>query len=372
MKLAIFSSARSDFGILNNLILRLKKDKRFNPYLIIGGAHTSKIFGNTIDEIKKLNIKKIFLRLKYSNSKEYNILKSAELTLKKSNNILRKTKFDGAVILGDRYETMLFSFCCLFYKIPIIHLSGGSNTEGSIDDIFRFSISKMARIHLIETDFHKKNLLKIGLRKNLYIVGAPALENINYKLKDIRLSLNERNFLKEKKEKKIIACFHPETTKTLKENLNNLKILIDFLNSKKHKIIFTFPNADEGFSEFIKIIKKKLKKGSLIVPSLGIKKFHFFLKNCDLLIGNSSSGIVESCSFKIPCLNIGDRQKGRLAPSNVLHSDFKKKDIYLKYKTALSKKFLKKIKRISNPYEKKHTSRKICNYIYSNLKNVQR
>ena len=112
--------------------------------------------------------------------------------------------------------------------------------------------------------------------------------------------------------------------------MSNLKILIDFLNSKKHKIVFTFPNADEGFSEFIKIIKKKLKKGTLIIPSLGIKKYHFFLSKCDLLIGNSSSGIVESCSFKIPCLNIGDRQKGRFAPGNVLHASFKKKRNELK------------------------------------------
>lgn len=372
MKLAIFSSARSDFGILNSLIIRLKDDKRFKPYLIVGGAHTSKIFGNTIEEIEKIRIKKIFLKFKYSNSKEYNILKSAELTLQKSNKILKKNKFDGAIILGDRYETMLFSFCCLFYKIPIIHLSGGSITEGSIDDIFRFSISKMAKIHLIETDFHKKNLLKIGLKKNLYVVGSPALENINYKFKNIQLSFDEKKFLNEKKEKKIIACFHPETTKSLKENLYNLKILIKFLNSKKHKITFTFPNADEGFGEIIKIIKKELKKGSLIIPSLGIKKYHFFLKKCDLLIGNSSSGIVESCSFKIPCLNIGDRQKGRFAPSNVLHTNFKIKDINQKYKTALSKKFRKKIKKIVNPYEKKHTSQKICNYIYSNLKNVQK
>ena len=239
MKLAIFSSARSDFGILKNLIIRLKKDKRFNPYLIIGGAHTSKIFGNTIKEIKTIDIKKIFLGLKYSKSKEYNILKSAELTLKKSNEILKKFKFDGAIILGDRYEMMLFSFCCLFYKIPIIHLSGGSNTKGSIDDVFRYSISKMAKIHLLETNFHKTNLLKIGIEKNLFIVGAPGLEKIKYSSKKINFSVKEKKFLDEKKEKKIIACFHPETTKSLKENLSNLKSLIDFLNSKRHKIIFT-------------------------------------------------------------------------------------------------------------------------------------
>ena len=114
MKLAIFSSARSDLGIMKNLLIRLKKDRRFDPYLLIGGAHTSKIFGNTIQEINKINIKKIFFGLHYSKSKEYNILRSAQLTLKKSNEILKKNKFDGAIILGDRYEMMLFSFCCLF------------------------------------------------------------------------------------------------------------------------------------------------------------------------------------------------------------------------------------------------------------------
>ena len=370
IKLAIFTCARSDFGVLKNLIERLNKDKRFNPNLIVGSAHTSNIFGNTKKEFENIKIKKFFFNFKYSQSDEYNILKNAEGILKNSNIILNNIKFDGAIILGDRYEMMCFALCCLFYKIPIIHLSGGSDTKGSIDDVFRLSISKMSKIHLLETNFHKKKLTKVGINKNLFVVGAPALENIKFKFNKKKLTFKESQFLSGSS-KKIMACFHPETTIPLKENIKNLKILINFLNNQNHKVIFTFPNADEGFREFIKIIKIKLKKtNSLIVPNLGVEKYHYFLRNSDLLIGNSSSGIVESCSFKIPCINLGKRQEGRYAPKNVLHCSFDKKKIESKFKKSMSKKFLIKIKKIKNPYEKLNISSNICNIIYSQLKNV--
>ena len=177
--LLIFTAARSDFGILKQTIIKSFNDKRFNTTLIINSAHKSKIFGETISEIdKKFKKKSVLLKFNYRKSMEEDILIYFKNIIEKTNKILKLKKFDFALILGDSYEMLGFSFCCLNYKIPIVHLCGGSETLGSLDDIYRFSISKMARVHLVETMKHKKKLNSIGIKKNIHIVGAPALENI--------------------------------------------------------------------------------------------------------------------------------------------------------------------------------------------------
>ncbi len=171
------------------------------------------------------------------------------------------------------------------------------------------------------------------------------------------------------KKKRIIACFHPETNISKNENITNLKKLISFLNKIKQKIIFTYPNADEGYLEYINLIEKNLdKKNSIIVKNFGIKKYHLMLSNSDLLIGNSSSGIIESCSFKIPCINLGNRQKKRMSPKNIIHSKFNNKDIMKAYNKAISKKFRLSIINLKNPYEKKNTSDQIINIIMKKIR----
>ena len=94
------------------------------------------------------------------------------------------------------------------------------------------------------------------------------------------------------------------------------------VNELNASILFTYPNADEGFKEYIKLMKQKLSKKIIITPNLGIEKYHYILNKSDILIGNSSSGIIESCSFNVRCINIGERQKNRFSPKNVLHSSF--------------------------------------------------
>ena len=153
------------------------------------------------------------------------------------------------------------------------------------------------------------------------------------------------------------------------KNIKNLKKLISFLNSIKQKIIFTYPNADEGYLDYIKLIEKNLdKKNSMIVKNFGIQKYHLMLSNSDLLIGNSSSGIIESCSFKIPCINLGDRQKQRLSPKNIIHSTFDIKNILKAYNKATSNRFKLHVINLKNPYESKNTSNKILNIINNKIK----
>ena len=174
----------------------------------------------------------------------------------------------------------------------------------------------------------------------------------------------------DKKKKLIICSFHPETTNTLINNVKKLNILLSFLISTNQNIIFTYPNADLGYRKYIKIIKTKFKnkKNIFLIKNLGKNNYYSILNNADLMIGNSSSGIIESASFGLPVLNVGERQKNRFKANNVLNSRLTNNSLINTYKLAISKKFVIKCKKIKNPYEKKNTSKSSVEIIYKYLK----
>jgi len=369
LKIGIFTVARSDYGILKKTIIKLENDKKFNVNLYIGSAHDTKIFGSTKKEINKINLKDIkYYKFKYKGSSINSIIKYFAKTVQETETLVKNDNLNAALILGDRYETLAISFVLLNLNIPIIHLCGGSITRGSLDDIYRFSISKMASLHLVETAHHEKNLKSSNIKKNIHIVGAPALENIIRK-KDTNY-LNNKYNLNLLKKKPIVCCFHPETNLTLKNNLTNLSTMISFLKKIKEEIIFTYPNADHGFQDYIQLINKSFikHKNVKIIKSFGIKNYYKILLHAKLMIGNSSGGIIESASFKIPCINIGDRQQGRFAPKNIIHSKFEIKDLNKNYLIATDNKFIQFIKKYKNPYFKLNSSGQILKNIYNFLK----
>ncbi len=366
-RVVIFTAARSDFGIMKKTIIKLDKDKNFDFYLLIGSAHYSKSFGRTIKEIDQIKLNKKFrLNFNYSsNSNIRDVIKNFSKTMLTAQAFFEKKKTDCVIIMGDRYEMIALALICLNNNIPIAHICGGSETYGSIDNEYRNSISQMSKFHFVETIYHKKRLDRLGIKKNVFVVGAPALENFEIKLKNF--SIIKKNFFPnlDIKKKIIVACFHPETTITLTRNLSNLKIFINFLNGLKNcNIIFTYPNADTGYEKFIKLLKKKLNKDIYLISNLGIDNYYSLLQKSSILIGNSSSGIIESATFNLPTINVGDRQKNRYAPKNVHHCSFNIKKLNKLFRILLLQKKIK----LKNPYYKKNTSSNIINKLLSLLK----
>lgn len=204
-EIIVFSAGRSDLGILKNLIKKIEFDKKINLNLVFGPAHSLKLFGLTKYEISEIKIKKkIYIKFNNSNSNQASILKSISKIIDKSSSFLLKNKFDSAIILGDRYEAFAFALCCFNFNIPITHLGGGSITLGSLDNVYRKSISQMAHLHFVETSMHKKNLLKMNIKKNVFISGAPALENISKSKNRLHQKIMNKellNFLSSKKKK---------------------------------------------------------------------------------------------------------------------------------------------------------------------------
>ena len=272
-KIFFFTVARSDFGILSNILEYLKSKKNIEVNLVVGSAHKKKIFGETKNDIKKKFFDKIFF-VNY-NFNSYNINKNISNIIKTYDNFLIKKKklIDAVFILGDRYEMLSISLICKNYHIPIFHYGGGCETQGSLDNTYRKSISNMANIHYVETKNQKENLIKINLKKNIYVVGSQSLEN-KFEL------FNKKKFeklcnIKFNNDKKIItACFHADTTKKFYENIKNLKTFLKFLVSSKSNIVLTYPNADLHYEEYIKCIEKyKNRENFFLIKHLGKQKY---------------------------------------------------------------------------------------------------
>jgi UDP-hydrolysing UDP-N-acetyl-D-glucosamine 2-epimerase len=269
------------------------------------------------------------------------------------------------MVLGDRYEVLAVSLAAYLNKVPLAHIHGGEITQGSLDDGFRHCISKMSNLHFVTHKDYKKRLIEMGENpKSVYNVGALGVENI-YKTKFLNKKQLEKSLKINLKKNILLVCLHPEITKELTIRLANETLsALKYCNDKS--IIFTMPGADLYNNIIFKKISIFAKKNSncFLFKTLGSQKFLSFLKIADVIIGNSSSGILEMPTFKKPTINIGDRQKGRVKSNSIVDVFPKKNLIKKKIDFVYSKKF--NTKNIINPYKKSNTSKKII----SILKNI--
>jgi len=333
--------------------------KNFDTKLIISGSHLDKNFGYTINEIKKSKIeiyKKIKILPNKSNISEYAINKIIANGLNKFARILEKEYFTAIIICGDRFEALSPCIAATFNKIPIIHFHGGEKTEGAYDDIIRHMITKMSSLHFVSHETYKKRVIQLGEhKKNIYNIGAIGLN------KKIFKSLKEKNTLKKILKVKFqnnnfLIVFHPETQSNDSEKIieNIFKALKKF---KETNFFFTGSGADLNSEKIKFLIKKYVKKNRhcYYFESLGRKLYLSLLKNMDCLIGNSSSGIYEAPLLRLPTVNIGHRQTGRIQSNNIVNINFfSPKNIELGIKKALkiNKRKIKSVFLRPNPEKK--------------------
>jgi GDP/UDP-N,N'-diacetylbacillosamine 2-epimerase (hydrolysing) len=363
-KFLIFSVGRSDYSIMRNIIITSQNTKKIKSYLCLSDVHNQKLFGKTYTDIKKDNIKNILKIKKIDNgSKLNNTNKIFSFYVAEADKILKRIKPKTVLLLGDRFEMLAIAIASFNLNIPICHFCGGSITKGAHDNEFRYSISKMAYLHFVETIDHKKNLIKLDIPiDRIFKIGAPALENLK------NFSFNKKKIFKifhDKliKDKKIILCtFHSETKISLKQNIQNLKILINALSTLNENIIFTYPNRDHGYKQIIDVLKKNEKLNKIkIIKNLGIHNYYQFLKYSHLMVGNSSSGIIESGFFKIPTINMGKRQEGRIKNINTIDCDFKRQMIINKARKLLN--FKRKNYKFNDKYKFRSSSKNIISLI---------
>ena len=337
INLAFFTSTRGDISIINPLLKEIQKDKRFNYKLYVHGTHLEKKFGYTINEIRKLNLKitKKFKSI-YPNDSNYGISKSQEILSKKVNEIFKVDKFDAVVLLGDRIERIPIVTNCIIYNKLLFHLHGGEITKGSSDDIVRNIISKSSHLHFVICNQYKQNLIKMReSQKRIFNVGSLAI--------DKKLFKKDKN-----KNKKPLALltYHPETISEKKFNwIKNLKIILKVLKKKNIETIITAPGHEKDSEKNIKFLENFTKNNNnfKLFKSLGSKEYFRTMSKSSFVIGNSSSGIIETPYFRIPTINIGERQKGRFMHKSIINTLCKTKSIENSIDLALNKNFINKI-----------------------------
>ena len=309
-----------------------------------------------------IKIKLRFLKEKKFDINNLNIKFSSSL-----NDIFNKTNFDGLILLGDRSEIACAALIAKTYNIPIFHIHGGEETKGVTDNYYRKVISQLSTLHFVAHEEYKKNLIKMNIgKRKIFLVGGLGASRISKMRFFTKLELSrilKINFSKDT----IVVTYHPETLnlKNLVKDFNNL---INGLNYFKNKnIIFTSPNLDPGHNLIIKKIKKfckKRNKNSFYIKSIGENLYYNVLNCSKLVIGNSSSAILEAPSFKIGIINIGNRQKGRVQANSIINCRAKKKLIIRSINKILKdKKFSKKLTKMKNPLSRKNTEKNLCSTI---------
>jgi len=366
-KIAVATGSRADYGLLSPLLKLLKDDLAIELQLIACAAHLSSEFGMTKNFIEQdgfLITAEVEMDI-FSDSPE-GVTRSMGLGCIGFGEIFSQLKPDLLVLLGDRFETLAAAQAAMVAKIPIAHLHGGELTEGAIDDVIRHAITKMSHLHFVATSDFRNRVIQMGEDpKSVFMVGAIGLDNI-YNVKSISKEEIESELGIRFDKPVFLATYHPVTLSSADQTraIQNMFAALD-----KHPdalIIFTYSNSDTFGRQLIKKIENYAKENPfrvIVRPSLGQKLYLGVMKMADLVIGNSSSGLIEAPSFGVPTVNIGIRQKGRpLAPS-VISCKENSRSISEAITRALTPEFYKIVSKRENPYGDGKTAEKIYKII---------
>ena len=364
-KICVVTGSRAEYGLFYPILVKIKESTKLDLQLITTSSHHSSEHGNTYKLIEDdgFFIDEKINNLNLSDTKS-SIVKSAAKASSILSDSFERLKPDLVLLLGDRYETHAAAFSALLMNIPIAHIHGGEITEGAVDEQIRHSITKMSFLHFCSTETYRQRVIQMGEDPiRVFNSGAPGIDNIS------NFQLLTKSELQHKLDwsfssKCALFTYHPVTLKEtdIKSDLSSIFNVLAIFN---FNILFTYANADSGgkiinqnIEKFCKNNPKKYK----VVKSLGQVKYLSAMKHVDLLIGNSSSGIIEAASFKKAVVNIGDRQKGRLKGPNIIdcHIDSLKESIIF----AMSDVFINTITNMNNIYG----SGKAADFIVDKLK----
>lgn len=366
-KICVITGTRAEYGLLKPVIEKINKDEELELALIATGAHLSPEFGLTYKEIENDGYvidKKIEMLL--SADTPGSIVKSMGVEMIGFADAFAEVKPDMIIILGDRYEMLTAASAAMIYRIPIAHIHGGETTEGAIDEAIRHAITKMSYLHFAAAEVYRNRIIQLGESpERVFNVGALGVENIKtVKLLDKNILENSINF--KINENTVMVTYHPVTLEkeSSAQQFGNLLYVLE--NRPEWNIIFTKANSDTDgriINQMIDRFVAEHKNRSIAYMSLGQIRYLSALKYCSMVIGNSSSGIIEVPSFHIPTVDIGDRQRGRAASGSVIRCGTDAEDIDDALRKAVRDDFRQNIKNEKNPYEGENTSLKTVNII---------
>lgn len=372
-KILVITGTRAEYGILRPIIDEILKSKRLELRLIVTGMHILKKYGLTINEIRRDKVP-IAVVVKISENDDMLIVLSKEIIGIK--NYCQRTKPDLILILGDRGEQLAGAIVGGHLNIPIVHIRGGEISGYVVDSSIRDAITRFARLHFVISEKSYQRLVGMGEEKwRVFRVGATEFD-IFSKMKFLTKKTLAKTFNLDAGKKWFLVVHHPASLDTV-PFLSQIRPLFKFLSQNKQiQKIVIYPNSDTGSDVFIREINRyRNNKDFFIVKNLPRGEYINIFKNADLLIGNSSSGIVESAYLKLPTINIGNRQRGREKGENVIDCNYDYGSIRGAVKKTASKAFIKKCGRMKSPYIiEKDPARKVLTIIkrFINISNKQK
>ena len=369
MKICVFTGGRAEYGLLKPLLKLLASDNDITLQILVAGMHLCPEFGSTYKIIEEDGFfidEKVEMIL--SSDSPVSICKSMGLGLISFSEALARLKPDTLVTLGDRFENFAVSSAAWTLRIPIAHIQGGEITAGAIDDGFRHCITKLSSLHFTATEEYRNRVIQLGEQpSSVFNVGAINVESLKKtEILDKDLLEKELNFKINRST--ILVTFHPATLDKTSSDIYFKHVLdaIDADNSLR--VIFTKTLADTDGRVINTMIDEYVAKNSdrcMASISLGQLKYVSALNYIGAVVGNSSSGIIETASVPVATVNIGDREKGRICPDNVINSENSIEGISDALRQALSPEFQSKVQAVVNPYEKEGTARLIFNELSS-------
>ncbi len=351
--IAIVTSTRADFNYFRLIIKKILKSDYLKLTLLVTGTHLLEKFGHTLKYIENENIPmsktiEMYDENDLTNESLGKAIGRGVINFTKAFNEL---KLDMLLVLGDRYEPLASVIAASTLNIPIAHIHGGDSVpHGQIDEQIRHAITRFAHLHFPATLKSASIIKLLGEEQwRIHMVGSPNLDHLVVKEFSSREEISQSLGLT--KEIMIVICtFHSYIFKPVKAG-EYIKIILDVLNELELQTVLIYPNNDIGCNLIIKEIKNdKNNKRFKIFKNLNYFDYYSLMKNADLMIGNSSSGLIESPIFKLPVVNIGNRNRGRETTENVINVNFDKDEIKQAINKALSSEFKEICERVKNPY----------------------
>ena len=364
-KICVVTGSRAEYGIMRSLMKAIKDDPELTLQIVATNQHLSILQGETYHEIERDGFTidyKVYMADDDAPDNANTTAKSISRGISGFADAFDALQPDLLLILGDRYEMLAVASTALIYKIPIAHLHGGEITEGAFDDAIRHAITKMSHLHFTSTEAYRKRVIQLGEQPDrVFNVGALGVENV---MKNDFMTKKEleQNLNFQLTDNCFLCTYHPVTLSNMFSETQVLNLLQALDDYKDYHIIFTYSNSDTNSQIIIKRIQEYVDRNQercMFIPSLGQRRYFSALRYVKAVIGNSSSGIIEVPSFGIPTLDIGDRQKGRIAADSVIHCGYSTGEI----KEGLAKVDEYESKEIENPYYKEGTCEAIMKVI---------
>lgn len=357
MSIAILTTARSDFGLLKRVIRRAAE--HFHIDLLIAGSHFLKSRGYTLDEIEEEfgaapNVTLVCLQAMTEGNSATDHVDTLASTQKLATRWFAANRCDLLLFLGDRWELWAVTLPAFLHGIPLAHISGGEVTEGVIDDAVRHSHSKMSALHFAATDDYAANISRMGEEDwRISVVGECGLDQIH----DLEFAPSKdvkAGFDIDLSKETLLVTFHPSTLDfdtPIEAQIESLLLALEDFSD--HQLVFTAPGMEQGSQIVLAAIQNFVAQhpNARFVDHLGSRNYLAVMRVAKAVIGNSSSGLVEASSFGVPAVNVGQRQKGRMAAASVQHTVYDADEIRCSIECALSEDYQRFARTCQNPYD---------------------